>query len=83
MLIALKDEKTGPDLRAALTKIGVSLPSLEDPHGVIGKRLGVTRAIPRTLVVDGEGIVRTIFVTECESDFAARLDEAIEQAAGN
>jgi thiol-disulfide isomerase/thioredoxin len=81
LLIALKDEKTGPDLQAALTKMGITLPSLEDPHGVIGGRLGVSRAIPRTLIIDGQGIVRTLFVTECATDFAAELDAAIQRAA--
>jgi len=31
--------------------------------------------------LDGNGIVRTIFVSECEGDFAEKLDAAIEAAA--
>ncbi len=80
MLVAVRDKKSGADLDAALADLGVSLPSIEDPHGVISGRLGVTKKLPRTVVVDGKGVVRTIFITECELDFAKKLDAAINDA---
>jgi thiol-disulfide isomerase/thioredoxin len=80
MLVAVKDKMSGTDLDTFLADLGVSLPSIEDPHGVIGGRLGVTTKLPRTVVVDGKGIVRTIFISECEGDFAEKLDAAIEAA---
>ena len=51
-----------------------------DSYARIGKRLGVGAALPRTLVLDKDGIVRAIFEIEGES-FAADLARELTAAS--
>ncbi len=55
------------------------LPTIMDPFEKIGARLGVTKKLPRTFVVDGDGYVRTIFAFEGD-DFQSVLRREIEAA---
>ena len=58
------------------TKYRVSLPVIPDPFAKISERCGVTRALPRTFLVDGKGRVAAIFEHE-GSDFEAALARVV------
>jgi thiol-disulfide isomerase/thioredoxin len=61
--------------------IPASVPVIVDPFMKIAGRLGVDKTLPRTFVLDGGGVVRTIFEFEGD-DFEAQLREAIAAAVG-
>lgn len=71
-----EDEKK---VRPFLKEMGLTMPTVLDTYVKIAERLGVTEALPRTFVVDGGGITRTIFETE-GADFEDRLNEAVDRA---
>lgn len=50
-----------------------------DPFQKIGERFGVDRSLPRTFVIDPDGIVRAIFVAE-GADFGPMLSSVISDA---
>ncbi len=59
-----------------LKSLRVNQQWLPDPHEKIAGRLGVKIAIPRTIVVGHDGVVRAIFGIE-GSDYAALLRDAV------
>ncbi len=80
VLIALGEDRrqVAPWLQA----LGVSLPTVEDPHQTIADRLlGSDRVIPKTFVIDRDGVVRAIYTVEGQ-DFEASLQSALSRAAG-
>ncbi len=80
VLVALGEDRrrVTPWLQA----LGVSQPTVEEPPQTIAaRRLGSDREIPKTFVIDGNGIVRTIYTIEGQ-DFEASLRQALEAAAG-
>jgi peroxiredoxin len=54
----------------------LTLPIILDPFTKIAGRLGVDKALPRTVVIDAKGNVRTIFESEGD-DFEQALRQAI------
>ena len=68
-------EKVSPFLQ----KLGVTQTVVTDPFLKVSERVGVTKSLPRTYVLDKDGVVRTIFVQEGD-DFEARLSEAVAAA---
>jgi peroxiredoxin len=68
-----------PDLqkvRSFLKGLGVNQQVIPDEHQAISKRLGVGDAVPRTIVVGSDGVVRAIFGEE-GGDFKQVLIKAL------
>jgi peroxiredoxin len=71
-----------PDLqkvRSFLKGLGVNQLVIRDEHQAISKRLGVGDAVPRTIVVGPDGVVRAIFAEE-GGDFKQVLIKALSEA---
>jgi peroxiredoxin len=58
---------------------GLHLPVIADKFAKISERLGVDKTLPRTFVVDRQGVVTTIFDLEGD-DFEKTLSMAVERA---
>jgi len=71
------EDKAKPFLR----DLDIGLMTLEDRYTKISSRMGVS-SLPRTVVVDGQGVVRAIFVKECEADFGRLLAAEIDSVLG-
>ncbi len=57
-MITISIDKNGENAIAPFfNKLGISLPTLFDPDGTVGKRYGIT-GVPETFIVDGQGIIR-------------------------
>jgi peroxiredoxin len=89
LLVAVGER--GGKVRAFIKKHGLKLPVLEDSFQMVSQRLGVAKKaaagseprppkVPRTLVLDGKGIVRGIFLEECPADFGEKLGALIQQS---
>jgi thiol-disulfide isomerase/thioredoxin len=62
-----------------LSEHGLQVPTIVDPFLKLSQRLGVDKALPRTLVVNGRGEVSAIFEHE-GADFEQALAAAVERA---
>jgi len=89
LLVAVGER--GGKVRKLVDELSLTLPVLEDSFTVVSQRLGVAEKVaagaepvppkvPRTLVLDGLGVVRGIFLEECPEDFGAKLAALIEQS---
>jgi peroxiredoxin len=57
-LLAVSVDNEGKDaIEPFFNKLGISLPTLFDPHGSVGKSYGIT-GVPETFIVDKNGIIR-------------------------
>lgn len=65
-------------VRPFLKEMSLTLPTILDTYAKIAERLGVTEALPRTFVIDGDGVTRTIFSLE-GSDFEEALNESLDR----
>jgi cytochrome c biogenesis protein CcmG/thiol:disulfide interchange protein DsbE len=66
-------------VRPYLTGKGITSTCILDPYLKVAKRSGVDEALPRTLVLDENGVVRAIFTSE-GTDFDIALAAAIDRA---
>jgi len=89
LLVAVGER--GGKVKHFIKKYGLKLPVLEDSFQMVSQRLGVAEKavagsepkppkVPRTLVLDGKGIVRGIFLEECPADFGEKLGAMIQQS---
>ena len=82
VLISLDGPEDGHKIEPFLKGLGVGTPTLWDKFRTIAQRHGLggeTIAIPKTFVLDGNGVVRAIFEEE-GADFPARLEAAVTEA---
>jgi len=63
-----------------LDGLGLKYPTLLDEMKAVSGRLGVTSQLPVTYVIDGGGVVRTIFLSE-GTDFEERFRVAMRDAS--
>jgi peroxiredoxin len=83
-----EDTEGAAKIKPFLEEHQLALPTLADPYGKIAERLGLadkgadrtSLQLPRTFVVDGDGLVRTIFDVEGE-DFREALTKAVTDAS--
>jgi thiol-disulfide isomerase/thioredoxin len=69
-----------PDLVTPFVKDNkLTLPVIADKFAKIAARLGVSKALPRTIILDARGYVSTIFETEGD-DFDKALRTALDKA---
>ena len=61
-----------------IKELGIKSTTLPDPYKKLSARLGVNNEVPRTFVVNGDGIVTAIFEVE-GADFEARLKQELGQ----
>jgi thiol-disulfide isomerase/thioredoxin len=83
VLVSLDGPEEGQKIPPFLKELGIGTPTLWDKFRTIAQRHGVVGgeaiAIPKTFVLDGNGVVRTIFAEEGE-DFPVQLSAAIAEA---
>jgi thiol-disulfide isomerase/thioredoxin len=66
-------------VRPYLASKGIASTCILDPYLKVAKRSGVDEALPRTIVLDENGVVRAIFTSE-GADFDTALARAIDGA---
>ncbi|MBI5497367.1 MAG: TlpA family protein disulfide reductase [Deltaproteobacteria bacterium] len=81
LVMVAKQEDAAKVLKEAARMHVEGLTVLPDPYDRTCREWGVTRRLPRTVVLDAEGKVRAVFVDET-GDFAERLGRALDDVLG-
>jgi thiol-disulfide isomerase/thioredoxin len=66
-MIALYNKDKPAVVKNFVTKLGITLPILDDQQNIIGQKYGLT-GLPETFIVDKQGIIREKFIGPAEWD---------------
>ena len=72
-MIALYNKDKPAVVKNFVTKLGITLPILDDQQNIIGQKYGLT-GLPETFIVDKQGIIREKFIGPAEWDSPEYVD---------
>jgi thiol-disulfide isomerase/thioredoxin len=72
-MIALYNKDKPAIVKNFVTKLGITLPILDDQQNIIGQKYGLT-GLPETFIVDKQGIIREKFIGPAEWDSPEYVD---------
>jgi peroxiredoxin len=66
-MVALYNKDSPAAVKKFITKLGITLPILNDEQNIIGQRYGLT-GLPETFIIDKQGVIREKFIGPAEWD---------------
>ena len=72
-MIALYNNDKPAVVKNFVTKLGITIPILDDQQNIIGQRYGLT-GLPETFIVDKQGVIREKFIGPAEWDSPEYID---------
>ena len=72
-MIALYNNDKAELVKSFVTKLGITMPILDDHQNIIGPRYGLT-GLPETFIIDKQGVIREKFIGPADWDSPEILD---------